>query len=174
MPSLWYTVSRVDKPSRQKRTPDRSNQMSPTTSNTKKVTRTVFDLATFDDVTLQKVVTLPNKPSTLEEALAAVDNDQAKLLDVIHEGLCATVEDAARADLSGFMTIPEAEGEASEVYAGSVATEEQGKLINAAVLTFAKMNGFSKDLSKEKKRELKDAAKTTLRPILIASLAPTS
>jgi hypothetical protein len=93
---------------------------------------------------------------------------------VIHEGLCATVEDAARADLSGFMTIPEAEGEASEVYAGSVATEEQGKLINAAVLTFAKMNGFSKDLSKEKKRELKDAAKTTLRPILIASLAPTS
>ena len=145
--------------------------MSPTTNQTKPVTRTVFDLASFDNITLTKVVTLPAAPSSLEEALQAVGNDKAKLLSVIYEGLCAETVETERADMSGYMTVAE-EDEPSVPYTGTIATEEQGKQINATVLNFAKMNGFDKSLPKEKKRELKDAAKAALRPILIASLAP--
>ena len=133
------------------------NQMTPTVA-TKTVQRTVFDLATFDDVPLVKSVTIPQKPSTLEDALAAVGNDQAKLLNVIHEGLVSEAMEAGRNDLAGFHVVAE-DGEPGEEYAGTIATEEQGKQINATVLNFAKMNGFSK-------------ARVALRPILVASLAP--
>lgn len=51
------------------------------------VKRNVFDLGKFERVSLEKEVYLPLAPTTMEEALAAVDNDDAKLLKVIAKGL---------------------------------------------------------------------------------------
>jgi len=142
-----------------------------TTPKTKTITRTVFDLAVFDGVQLTKEINLPVAPTSLEEALAAVGNDSVKLLSVIHEGLCAAAEDSARVDMRGFREVGE-DGEPGEVYTGQYADEEKTKQINGMVLNFAKMAGYSKDLPKDKKKELKDAAKAAIRPILIATLSP--
>jgi len=138
---------------------------------TRKVTRTVFDLTAFDDVKLEKTVTLPTKPTTLEEALKAAGNDTAKLLDLIHEGLISESVETARADISGFKVVGE-DGEATEAYDGKFADEEKGKKINAAILALAKMNGFEKSLPKDKKAALKEKATEFLRsnPAMLAGM----
>lgn len=145
--------------------------MTPTTA-TKKIQRTVFDLASFDDVKLVKSIPVPAKPTTLEEALAAVGNDSAKLLDVIHNGLVEAAVESARADISGFVIDdPDNEGEPVP-YTGAYANEEKVDKINKAVLALAKLNGFEKSLDPEKKRELKEAAREFLRsnPAMLASI----
>lgn len=146
--------------------------MTPNGTNTAVVTTTVFDLTAFDDVKLTKTITLPTQPTTLDEALAAVGNDKAKLLNVIHEGLIAEAKENARTNMTGFHVVND-EGEADPAeYAGKYADEAKGKLINNVILSFAKMNGFSKDLPKEKKRELKEQATAFLRnnPAAIAGI----
>ena len=147
--------------------------MSPTTATiaTKTVTRTVFDLASFDDVKLEKLVAVPAKPTTIEEALTSAGNDTSKLLDLIHEGLVSEAMEAARADVSGFLVAEtEDSEEAGKPYTGQFASDEQKDHINKLVLDFAKMNGFGKSLAKDKKRALKDEARDTLRPLLLAQL----
>ncbi len=140
---------------------------------TKKTQKTVFDLNAFDSIKLVKDYTIPSKPSTLEEALAAVGNDQSKLLEVIHEGLVAAANDAAYNDNSGWSV--EAEDGTSTPYAGSYADENKTKLINGAVLNLAKLQaGGSWDtLPKEKKSALKDSAVEMLRanPAMLKSIA---
>lgn len=139
--------------------------MTPTNSNSQKTARvqnTVFDLAKFDDVTLYKVVNLPEKPATLKDALAAAGNDESKLLDLIHEGLCAETKENARNNMEGYKVVGD-EGDSEEIYNGSYADEEKGKLINAGILAIAKMNGYTKSLAPEKKAEIKDRAKKFLR-----------
>lgn len=147
--------------------------MTPTTVTlpTAKIQRTVFDLTAFDDVKLVKTVTLPTAPTTLEEALAAVGNDSEKLLKVIHEGLVSETKSAAYESIEGFQTLNE-DGTPGDTYAGKFADEEKGKLINNAILSIAKINGYEKSLTPEKKRELKDRATAFLRdnPAMLASL----
>lgn len=144
-----------------------------TTLQTAKVQLTVFDLAKFDDVTLVKTVTLPAKPETLADALAASGNDESKLLELIHEGLKAEAKENARNTMEGFLTVSE-DGEPGEPYTGSYADEEKGKLINAGILALAKMNGYTKSLDPKKKAELKDNAKAFLRanPAMLGGLVP--
>ena len=178
---LWYNDSmmRTDTGARTKRKPSRPKKenktMSPETTTptvpTKEVTRTVFDLGTFDKVTLTKVITLPAKPTSIQEALAAVGNDSAALLLVIYDGLCEQAAESAKQDLSGFMVESE-DGETSEPYIGTPVDEKKGKAINGAVLNLAKAMGYDKSLSKEKKRELKETAMNALRsnPALVASI----
>ncbi len=147
--------------------------MTPTTSNgTAKVTRTVFDLTAFDDVKLVKpAVALPNKPTSIEEALAAVGNNAAKLLDVIHEGLVAEAKAVAYDNIEGFQVVNE-DGSVGEVYTGKYADEDKGKLINNAILSLAKMQGYDKSLPPERKRELKEKATSFLRdnPAMLATI----
>lgn len=128
--------------------------MTPTTATESKlgtpVTRTVFDLATFDDVKLTKPFVLPEKPSSLQEALALVSNDEAALLNLIYKGVVSKARDEAYANLQGFLTV-----EDNEPYAGQCADEETGKKIDNAILALAKVNGYSKDLPKERKDAIK-------------------
>ena len=137
---------------------------------TKDITLTVFDLATFDDVKLTKTVTLPTKPSTLEEALAACGNNAAKLLDVIHEGLISETVERERENMEGFFI--DDDEETPTPYTGKFADSKKTKQINAAVLSLAKMNGFDKTASKEKKREIKDRMRGFLRenPAMLGSI----
>lgn len=138
------------------------------------ITRTVFDLARFEDVQLSKEIELPAAPADLEAALVAVGNDSAKLLKVIHAGLCAEAKDAAYDQIDGFSEVTEdADGnEISVPYTGKFASGEVTKKVNAAVLSIAKMLGFDKGLSKEQKRAKKEEARTFLRsnPAMLANL----
>ena len=145
--------------------------MTPSTGFTAKVTRTVFDLTAFDDVKLTKTITLPNQPTSLEEALAACGNDTSKLLTVIHEGLQAEAKSAAYDDIGGFLVVPD-EGEPTETYTGKFAEGEKGKLIGNAILALAKINGYDKSLPAEAKAALKAKATSFLRdnPAMLASL----
>lgn len=145
--------------------------MTPTTQETSKVQRQVFDLAAFDSIQLVKTITLPSKPGSLEDALTAVGNDRDKLLNVIHEGLKAEARDAAYEDIEGFLVVGE-DGEPGEPYTGKYAAGEKAKLINNAILSLAKINGYDKSLSKEKRAELKEKATAFLRdnPAMLASL----
>ena len=144
--------------------------MTPTIA-TKTVTRTVFDLASFDDVKLEKPVAIPVCPTTIEEGLVAAGNDTSKLLNLIWEGLIAEAMEAAHSDMSGFLVSDPEDAETNGTpYVGQFASDEQKEHINKLVLDFAKMNGFAKGIAKEKKRALKDEARDTLRPLLMAQL----
>ena len=135
------------------------------------VTRTVFDLASFDDVKLSKPFNPPSAPTTLEEALAAVGNDTEKLLSVIHEGLISEARQSAYNQIDGFFVVDET-GVTDQPYQGKYADDEKGKLINNAILALAKINGYEKSLAPEKKKALKDKAVSFLRdnPAMLASL----
>lgn len=122
------------------------------------VTRTVFDLATFDDVKLTKPFPLPEKPATVADALALVANDESRLLDLIYKGVVSAARDAAYNSLTGFLTV-----EDNEPYTGQCADEETGKKIDNAILALAKVNGYSKDLPKEKKDAIKAEVASFLR-----------
>jgi len=150
--------------------------MTPTTDSTaavgtKTVTTTVFDLDMFDDVKLTKQVAIPPVPQTLEEALAAVGNDTEKLLRVIHEGLTADAVDTAKTTLEGFSIVSE-DGTPGAIYTGNYADEDKGKLINGGILALAKIYGYDKSLSVEKKRALKAQAVEFMRsnPAMLESL----
>ena len=148
----------------------KEKKMTPTAQQTMKVQRTVFDLQAFDDVKLIKEVPMPKKPEEIEEALNILGSKE-KLLDVIYKGLVAEARDASWEDIDGFKIVGE-DGEAGEVYSGKFADEEKGKLINAAILSLAKMQGYEKSLSKEKKAELKAKATEFLRsnPAMLQSI----
>jgi hypothetical protein len=148
--------------------------MTPTTQATKNVTKSVFDLQKFDDVKLTRTVTMPAKPATVEEALAAVGNDKQALLNVIYDGLCERAVESARTQSDGWLTVDE-DGEPSEPYTGQPVSEEKGKAISLAVLNIAKAAGYDKSLSKDKKRELKAQAMEFLRsnPLMIQFMAST-
>jgi hypothetical protein len=138
---------------------------------TKRITNSVFDLQAFDDIKLVKDVEVPEKVGSVEEAVKLLDHNQEKLMEIINEGLQAVAIEAARKDLTGWK-VENDEGEPGEDYVGTPVDEKKGKLINAAVLAFAKMQGYHKDLSREEKRKKKDAAEDFLRnnPAIIASL----
>lgn len=149
------------------------------------ITRTVFDLTAFADIQLTKDFTNPPKPETLEAAVAVVGNDTSKLLDLIHRGLIAEARDAAYQDISGFMVIPD-EGDPVTPYNGKFAavevndkgevTRDVPKLINNAILTLAKLQGYDKSLPKEKKDALKESATNFLRanPAMLSGLMPSA
>lgn len=122
------------------------------------VTRTVFDLATFDDVKLTKPFPLPAKPATVAEALSLVGNDETQLLDLIYKGVVSKARDEAYNSIQGFLTV-----EDNEPYSGQCADEETGKKIDNAILALAKVNGYSKDLPKERKDAIKAEVASFLR-----------
>ena len=138
--------------------------MTPTTiATTKTVTMSVFDLAEFDSVKLEKEVTLPTVPPTIEDGLAACGNDTAALLETLWKGLCANAVDAAKKDITGFTVVDDDDADSHEPYTGKFLDtdtkegKEKSKQIGGMVINFAKMSGYAKSLPREKKRELKDA-----------------
>lgn len=127
-----------------------------------KTQRTVFDLDTFSNVLLVKTFNPPAKPTSIEEALAAVGNNNEKLLSVIYDGLLAEARKVAYESNDGW-NLTDDEGDPAGVYNGKFASEKLGKLINGAVITMAKLSGYEKSLSPEKKKELKRQAMDFIR-----------
>ncbi len=154
-------------------TPSNVNSNGTTMGNP--VTRTVFDLAKFEDVQLAKPFPMPAKPATLEEALAAVGNDQSKLLDAVYKGIVAAARDEAYSDINGFTVADDSGKPSDEPYSGKFADEKMGKQINLTVLNLAKLQaaGSWDTLDKAKKDALKDSAIKMLQsnPDILKSFA---
>lgn len=151
---------------------EETKDMTPVVENLK-VTKTVFDLQKFDDVKLVKEVPAPAKPGSLKEASEMLNNDTEKLLNIIYAGLVEDARENAQKDMSGFKVYDEDKEEKDfETYNGTFADEEKGKLINAAVLSLAKMQGYEKGKSREEKAALKEKAREFLRstPAMLASI----
>lgn len=139
------------------------------------ITRKVFDLATFDDVNLEKDFVPPAAPTDLASALSAVNHDETKLLALIYKGLVSEARDAQYLDLKDFKVIGE-DGERGEVYTGKFAEGDVSKLINGAILTMAKLQagGAWDSKSKEEKKALKEKAADFIRsnPAMLSSFMP--
>lgn len=149
--------------------------MTPTNEKTySAVTRKVFDLNAFDDVQLSKPFVAPARPTSIEQALAVVGNDAEKLISLVYEGMVSEARESQYNDLAGFLVVGEDGKPTETVYEGKPVTEEQGKLINAAVLNMAKMlsGGAWDTLGKEKKAALKEQAIGFIRsnPAMISSI----
>jgi hypothetical protein len=119
-----------------------------------KVQRTVFDLDTMDEVTLQKVGTF--KPvETTQEALHRLANDAAKFLAVINRGLKSEEQQAMVDNSTIAWQIEDEEGKLSD-FSG---TPADSKAVNGLVLNLAKsVFGYSKDATVEVKRGAKESA----------------
>ena len=153
-----------------------TTQTNPTPKvETLKIQRTVFDLSSFDDVKLVKEVPAPVKVASVEEALAAVGNDTAKLLAVINDGLVSDLREREYNSIAGFLVVDSESGDATETeYSGTFADEKKGKAINLMLLSMAKAfsGGMWDSSTREQKKAWKDAALTAVKatPAILASV----
>lgn len=123
-----------------------------------KVTRTVFDLDSFEDVTLVKEY-VPPTAASVHEALAHLGNNEARLLSIINIGLKEQAASEARKSTDGWLQ----ETEEGEIVPFS-GVQADSKKVNALVLTLAKtVFGFGKDMTKEQKRGAKESAAEMIR-----------
>lgn len=108
------------------------------------INRTVFDLDSFEDVYLSKEVPF-NKAATVEEALARLGGDSAKLLEAVNDGLLADAKRVAAHDNS-IPWLQETELEDGTIkrvpFDGTIA---DSKVVNGMVLNMAKaVYGYNK------------------------------
>jgi hypothetical protein len=120
------------------------------------VQKTVFDLETFEEVTLVKEFEF-SPVTSIEDALSRLGNDGEKLLKVLNDGLIDETRNRVREDNDGWHTFDEEkEGEINGAFTGKIADQ---KSVNNLVLTLAKtVFGFTKDMSKDQKRAAKSSA----------------
>jgi len=124
------------------------------------VEKPVFDLSSFEDVTLVKPFEfLP--PTDVNEALTRLGGDTAALMAVITSGMLDSYKSELRKTADGWHTYEEdADGEPTDkingVFQGQVA---DSKKVNNLKLSLAKsVFGFEKGMSKEAKRAAKEQA----------------
>lgn len=139
---------------------DTSEQTGATRPEPIVVTKSVFDLDTFADVTLVKPVLFSAATST-EEALKRLGGDTAKLLSVINEGLLEVRKREVKSDDTAWMQEVEAEDGSTvlEAFDGTIADQ---KMVNNLVLNIAKSSfGYNKAAAakdKTAKQKAKQAA----------------
>lgn len=125
--------------------------MSPSAAEQLKVQKGIFDLDTFEEVTVQVSGSFHPVSST-QEALQRVGNDSAKFLELVNEGLRAEAQRELRQSITGWKLLDE-DGQPSGEFTGTIADV---KAVNALVLTLAKtVFGYSKDLSADAKAQAK-------------------
>lgn len=132
----------------------------PSAQTTKKTERAGIDLETFSDVRMFKHVPTVAEVTSVNDALARLGNDHAKLLSIIRDGLESHEIEKARNEPTGWK-LYDAEGkETDQEYNGTLVDSE---ILNPLVLTIAK-NSFGYDEADsitdvEKKRAAKRKAK---------------
>jgi hypothetical protein len=142
------------------------------------VTKTLFDLSSFEEVTLVKPVEFM-PPATTEEALSRLGGDTAKLMAVIIDGMLSDYKNTLRKTADGWHTFKEdADGEPTSeingVFTGQVA---DSKKVNNLKLSLAKsVFGFEKGMAKDAKRAAKEAAAEMIKntPAIREGLAKTA
>lgn len=139
--------------------------MADTAIKTLRVQKQVFDIGKFEDVTLVKDVAF-TKVASVTDALAALGNDNAKLLEIIQVGMEAEARENARVDPSGWHSFKLDEtGEPTKELNGAFEgqTADRGD-VDANVLTLAKtIFGYNKGMTPEQKRDAKDKAMNLIK-----------
>lgn len=127
---------------------------SPTAVQKVPLQNTIFDLDSMSEVTVQK--TFEFQPAlSVADALARIGNDQAKLLELINEGLIGEQRAKERVNPTGWQVLND-EGETAGEFSG---VQADVKKVNALVLTLAKtVFGYSKDLDAAGKASAKQSA----------------
>lgn len=134
--------------------------MTPSEQMTVPVQKSIFDLKSFEEVTVKKSVTF-TPATTIEQAMASVGNDQAKFLELVNTGLRAEVMGAARRDPAGWYEVDEDDKVTSTQFSGIAANQKE---VNALVLLLAKtVFKYDKSMSPEQKQESKKNAKAMIR-----------
>jgi hypothetical protein len=130
---------------------------------------TVFDLTTFDEVTIRKVGSFSPVESA-KEALERLGNDSTKFLEILNVGLKSqALRDLANDTQVPWMIEDEDTGELKP-FAGIPA---DGSKVNPLVLTIAKtVFKYNKDMDADAKRAAKDKARELIRnnPAMVAGL----
>jgi hypothetical protein len=120
-----------------------TSNVTPTSTVTKEppVIRTVFDLDSFDEVTLQKAV--PFSPvSSIEEANKVLGHDAAKFLAIVNTGLRTELRNAAVSDTSIPWMVADEKGNLTP-FSGTAA---DNKVVSALRLNLAKnVFGYKSD-----------------------------
>lgn len=126
----------------------------PANANKILVTKPVFDLDAFDEVKIGKEVEF-TPVTDLDQILAKLDNDQERMIRIINAGLRDEIAREARQSDEGWHSFDD-EGKLNGPYEGTIANP---KKVNVIVLGLAKsVFGFSKDMTRDQKREAKEQA----------------
>lgn len=124
-----------------------------------RVQKSIFDLDSFQEVTIVKTGSFTPVENT-QEALARVQNDTAKFLELVNEGLRAEYQRDLREQAGDWHTLTD-ENEVNGVFAGTIADP---KAVGALVLNLAKtVFGYSKDLDAAGKAKSKESAMTFIQ-----------
>lgn len=109
-----------------------------------RINRNVFDLDSFENVDLFKVVPF-QKAKTVEEALTRLGGDSAKLLEAVNDGLLADAKRVASHDTS-IPWMQDVEDESGKVVAEEFGgTVADSKIVGGMVLNLAKsVYGYNK------------------------------
>jgi hypothetical protein len=147
--------------------------MTPSEAKPIKVQKSVFDLDSKEDVTLQKVGNCP-PVATMHELNERLAHDSATILWVMNKGLEAHFRETLEADETVPWQLLDGEGNLVP-FSGTTLSEEKSAQLAANVLSMAKMLfGYSKDMvgGKDAKRKAKDDAQAMLlsNPAVIEAL----
>jgi len=140
--------------------------MTPSAATELRVTKTVFDLDSRDDVTVVKIGT-STPVTTMAEFTARLNNDSAIILQVINDGLAAYDREQLATNSSVGWSVEDEEGNVTP-FTGTLLSEEKSKQLAVNVLSMAKMlfgyakqmvpdvaaNRAAKKLAKEKAAEM--------------------
>lgn len=128
----------------------------------------VFDLDTFDDVTLVKEVEF-TPIASLKDALAMVGGDESKLMDLLNVGMEDKAREVARMDSNGWRTFKKsADGDdTAEINGEFSGTPVDDTDVKALVLTIAKTTG-TYGTTPESRKAAKEAARSIIKntPVL--------
>lgn len=142
------------------------------------VEKPVFDLGSFEDVTLVKAFEFM-PPADVNEALTRLGGDTAALMAVITSGMLDSYKSTLRKTSDGWHTYEEdADGEPTEKINGEFQGQvADSKKVNTLKLSLAKsVFGFEKGMTKEQKRAAKESAVDMIRntPAIREGLAKTA
>ena len=101
------------------------------------VQRSGMSLESFDDVKMFKKVEEVAPVTSIQDALARLGNDEARLYKIITGGLMEETLEAARNSQNSWNLYDSEGKETSEVFTGSLVSTE---ILNPVVLTFARIN----------------------------------
>jgi hypothetical protein len=140
----------------------------PNATETLKVQSSVFDLDSMSDVTLVKQVSFTPVTNN-SEALARVNNDAAKFLEILNRGL-RSVEQSAAKDNDELPWLIEDEDGKLVPFAG---TPADSKTVNGMVLNMAKASfGYFQAKDADGRRASKEQAMAFIKsqPVLIEGM----
>lgn len=145
--------------------------MTPSAPGTVLTTKAGTNLETFDEVKMYKRIPKVAPITSVNDALAQVGGDHAKLFTLLTNAVQAHAIEAARQSNDGWKVMDEDGKETEEAFTGQLAIPE---VVNPYVLFFAKNEfGFDKpDATPDSRRKAKEDAREYIRTneVLLNSL----